>query len=141
MKLLAIILVLGVAPALSYNGFCFSQKRFLSDTEFIDAAIAEIIRLRTHNVIAGGGLKSVNVIRYENIAEFRRLNPDCCTIVRHNSEVKYVEFDDQVFGRAAKSVSLTYALNHLDEYEHRKSARSTAEVVIGNCGGVFNAGY
>jgi hypothetical protein len=144
-KLLVLIVVLGIVPALSYNGFCFGEKRFLSDDEFIDVAVATINRVRTHTLKIRHPraieIKPVEVINYGSVAEFRKLNPDCCAIIPHNTEVEYVSFWDQIFGRAAKSVKLRYTLNYLDDNGTPQSVSNDAKVTIGNCGRVFNPGY
>jgi hypothetical protein len=144
--LLAIGALVSVPFWFSYFGFCFSQWRFLYDDEFFNIAISDIIRLPTHNLVIsrGGGTYaySVKVAQYPSISEFRRRNPSCCAIVPHNtaSAVGHVSFCDQFFGRAAKSVLLTYTLNYVDEDGSTKSRTFVAQMVIGNCGRVLNLG-
>ena len=40
-----------VAPVLSLSGFCFSEARFLSDDQYIDAAISRIIELPSYQMM------------------------------------------------------------------------------------------
>jgi hypothetical protein len=130
---------------LSYSGFCFAQKRFLSDEEFFDIAIAQAIRWSTHTlqVPASRGtlFRSVKVVRYQNVAAFRGENPDCCKFVPHNSDMpELVTLRHQIFGQAARSVRLTYALKYLDDDGSTQTLTSSAQVVIGSCGRVLNLG-
>jgi hypothetical protein len=47
---------------------------------------------------------------------------------------------ERILGSAAKTVSVAYVLNYLDENGQSKSALRNALVTIGNCGVVLNVG-
>ena len=120
--------------------------RFLSNDEYVDIAIARMINQDRYQLVTSSPsevrFQSVKVVKYKDIADFRRLNPGCCKFVPHNpgSEMRPVTFSDQLFGHAAKSVLLTYVLNYLDEGGAAKATDATAQLTIGNCGRIMNKG-
>ena len=132
-------------PILSFSGFCFAQKRFMSDDEYVAAAIRQIMRQPLQAIVIRGaeevGYKYVHPIPYRDVADFRAANPDCCQFVGHNSGLQdgHVYVWDQLQGRAARSVYLKYTINYLDDQGQRQSALLEAELAIGNCGQILNA--
>jgi len=127
-------------PFLSYAGFCFEQKRFLSDSEYFAVAISQINGLTSHPIDIPGGYKYVCPIPYKDVAAFRMSNPSCCKFVPPNSglEVGHISFLDRLLGYSARSVHLAYTLNYLDEDGHAQSVATAAQMAIGNCGQVLN---
>jgi hypothetical protein len=113
--IIAFILVLLVsAGGLSASGFCFSQHRFLSDREFIDAVIQERMKGRgsylVHS-IDGKTKTEISGISYASKDEFNSENPDCCSIVSFNTprdSVPPFTLIDHVWGDAAKFVKVKY---------------------------------
>lgn len=147
----ALLVILAVCVAtigilsFSYSGLCVSQGRYLSDQEYFDAAISEIIQrpsaqLRTSGP-AGVTFRSVDVVRYESAATFRRDNPHCCEIVPHNvgDQGPYVSFSERIFGKAAAIVSVRYALNYVDESGDRKGIVNAERYAVTNCGRAWSA--
>jgi hypothetical protein len=108
-----ILLPLLLAGGLSFSGFCFGQQRFLSDQEFIDAAIRELVSSRVvwQPVIEGTFRPSVSGISYASESEFIAENPGCCSIVGINyprDSGPQFTILDQVLGKAAKLVKMRY---------------------------------
>jgi hypothetical protein len=138
LALLAVVCI--GAASLSYNELCFSSGRFLSNQVAVDAVVAEIIRQPTAQLITSGPngttFSSVQVVGYEDAAQFRQMNPDCCKIVAHNvgDEGPYTSVTQRLTGFAAKIVSVTYQLNYLDEGGVRRSAVKTEQAAVTNCG-------
>ena len=60
--------------AATLMGFCFAERRFLSDEEFLLSALKEEMR---HS---GGFLARIHTI--EDAAAYRAAHPDCCRIIR-----------------------------------------------------------
>jgi hypothetical protein len=129
----------------SYSGLCVSQGRFLSDQEYFDAAISGIIQRPSAQLrmsgTAGVTFRSVEVVRYESAATFRRDNPHCCEIVPHNvgDQGPYVSISERIFGKAAAIVSVSYALNYVDEGGDRKSVMNAERYAVTNCGRAWSA--
>jgi hypothetical protein len=143
LRVLALVVLFGTIAALSYSGFCIKKFRWLSDDELINAAIDDVLTVSTHVIKTPTGryqqFAPKNEGRYRSRDEFRRANPDCCKIVPHDRF--YVSLWDQLFGSAAKSVSLTYVVRFIDENGNLSSQPAVAQRAVGNCGHVFNPGY
>ena len=78
--LLTVLAALLAVPVLSYNGFCFSKKRFLSNEEFFSIAIPQVaghLTAKITEVNDAGNivLKSVRVILYQSGEEFQADKP------------------------------------------------------------------
>lgn len=131
----------------SYGGYCISERRFLSDQEFFEAAVTRIIERPTAQLVlskpSSTTFKSVNVIKYENPESFHEKNPDCCRVVGHNigDEGPYTSFSQRVFGYAAKIVSITYQIKYIDESGAEKSVSKTEQFAVTNCGRAWNASH
>jgi hypothetical protein len=111
---LAIAAIFGIAGALSYSGFCIKEFQWLSDDEVVGAAIGNVMNGPIHITETPSGqyaqFAPKKPVNYNSREEFRRLNPNCCKIVPHDSF--YVSFWPQLFGAAAKSVYLTYTVRY-----------------------------
>lgn len=146
--LVALLLLIPTSIAtLSSSGFCFRQGRFLSDTEYIDAAIArenslksQVIREARPSTI---NFRSVPAVPYESVSEFRRQNPACCALVPHNlgDDAPYVSLFEQLVGDAAKTVSLTYTMNYRGDDGRQQSVVVTTKYLVTACGHAWNARY
>jgi hypothetical protein len=140
-----IIAIVGGVLSLSYNGFCFRQQRFLSDDEYFDATIDQIIRGRTfvQTTSGPGFIRSVvlNVIPYTDKDEFRRRNPNCCKIVPHNvgDQGPFTSFRQRLFGYAANIVSVTYIVHYVGKNGDPESTMTTVQYAVTNCGRAWNA--
>jgi hypothetical protein len=80
----------GYLAYMSYSGYCFREKRYLSDEERIRFVINEILANYSRNFEFEKGLKNNQLrdkplsgqpIPYRNMNEFRALNPECCEVV------------------------------------------------------------
>lgn len=124
------------------GGFPYYKIGFLSDEEAIDAAIDEAIKMPTHvtETPTGGYAQFApkNQIRYRDSEEFRRLNPDRCKIVPHDRSSMILSWWHEVFGRAAKSVWVTYSVRYIDEDGKQSRETAVMQAVISNCGNVLN---
>jgi hypothetical protein len=87
--IIAFILALLVSVGgLSASGFCFGQHRFLSDREFIDAVIPDLMKGRDSYLIHsidGSTRTQISGIPYASKGEFDSENPDCCSIDSFNT--------------------------------------------------------
>jgi hypothetical protein len=125
------------------SGFCFSQFRYLDDDELIAAAIDDVLRQGTHTIEKPSGgyaqIRPKTQIRYRSRSEFQSLNPNCCKIVPHDRE--WITLWHQLYGRAAKSVLVRYAVRYVDEDGAEAMTTAIARLTIGNCGAVLNLGH
>jgi hypothetical protein len=148
--LIALAILVAVAtPAvtlgvLSYKGFCFDQRRFLSDEEAFTAVIQEIILRSSHvRVILRPEMvqfRPVKVIRYRDVNEFREWNPDCCKVVPHNmGEGPYASFSQRLFGYASRTVSVDYLVRYVGEDGSERIDDTTKKYVVTNCGRAWRA--
>lgn len=149
--LIALAILVAVAtPAvtlgvLSYKGFCFDQRRFLSDEEAFTAVIQEIILRSSHvRVILRPEMvqfRPVKVIRYRDVNEFREWNPDCCKVVPHNigDDGPYTDFSQRLFGYASRIVSVTYLVRYTDDAGSEKTDLTTTQYAVTNCGRAWRA--
>jgi len=139
----ATALVLACA-VLSYNGFCFKEKRFLSDRDYFASAVSEIIERNAQQLITqepGGTLfRSVPVIKYAGAGDFHRKNPNCCKVVADDvaNDVPPTSFDQRLFGYIAKFVVVTYVVNYLTAAGDQKSEKKTEYFAVTNCGHAWN---
>jgi hypothetical protein len=132
-----------ITPTLSYNGICFSQGRFLSDEEYENIAISQIMGLRCYQLMSPIA-QCVPSIRYKDVADFRARNRDCCKFVRHNSDFAgsgIVTFSQQLFGYAARSVLVDFKITYVDGDGHPQDTISHGLVVVANCGTILNRGH
>jgi hypothetical protein len=137
----AIMGVIAVIASLSYRGFCFAEKRFLSDQAFYNAAIdAEIHRSRIA-LTANFYTRLFAVVPYKDREAFLQANANCCSSSRHivGDGVPYIGFDDRLFGRAAKVISISYVVNYVDENHNARSAPITVRYAVTNCGRLWQA--
>lgn len=139
-----ITVLIGVALSLSYGGFCFRQQRFLSEEEYFDAAIDDIIRSPSYQQITSvpGGTRfaSLKVIPYKDKKEFWRANPNCCQIVSHQNG-PWPTFEERLWGAAAVVVAVAYTVNYVDEIGEPQSTKGTSIYAVTNCGRAWDARY
>lgn len=125
---------------LSYDGFCFRDRRFLSEKEYFAAAIASMLKRETEQLVSYGPKKVrfsvVHVVKYAGMDDFLQQNPDCCKVVPHNTGDlgPYTSFDQRLFGYAAKIVSINYIIRYVDEIGDQKSVTKTEQLAVTNCG-------
>ena len=111
--IIAFILVLLVsAGGLSAGGFCLGEHRFLSDREFIDAVMQDLMKGRGSYLmhsIDGKTRTEISGISYASKDEFNSENPDCRSIVSFDTprdSGPQFTLLDHVRGNAAKLVKV-----------------------------------
>jgi hypothetical protein len=138
--LACVIAAILVPLVLSYRGFCFSERRFLSEQEYIDAWVDRLIGSKRHTLrVSRPGsveLRSVDVIPYQDRSDFYRRNPGCCQTLSRvvGDDLPPLGFLDKLCGTAARIVSATYTVNHIDTDGLTKNTTATALTWITNCG-------
>ena len=80
-----LIILWGLNEELESQGFCIKKMAFLSDLyteqQLIDQAIAYKIRRIPSGVWINKDVR-VKIIPYQTVEEFKRKNPNCCTLTR-----------------------------------------------------------
>jgi hypothetical protein len=136
-------LVLLTVASLNYRGLCLSNMAYLPDEQFFRIAIEHVIgndsgvRVSTRN--NSTSFTRIKILRYSDVADFKKHNPRCCEFFNFDypqDEYEPPDAMDRFFGRAAKTVSVTYVRNYLDEDGARQGTRARTLVTIGNCGRV-----
>ena len=143
--MIAVIPVLLVfAGGLSAGGFCFGQHRFLSDREFIDAVMQELMKGRgsylVHS-IDGNTQTEISGISYASKVEFNSENPACCSIVSFDTprdSGPQFTLLDRVRGNAAKLVKVKY-MDRWTEDGQLKTQIVEGYRGLTNCGEVNHA--
>ena len=153
---LVAILLLGLAgyaiylAHLSYSGYCFEQKRFLTDDEKIRAVVREILVRYPKSGDVVHELKIVDGKRvwtkrkkwpespvpYESIDHFLRLNPDCCSVsdlATYGTGLVKISVMQRVLGRASDFVRINYYLRYLDEKGNENKKLIQDERVVNQC--------
>ena len=128
----------------SYKGYCWSQKRFLSEGEYIDAAIDERLQRKTYVLKVFREKKSVSksvpFTSYKNRADFRQANPDCCKIVPHNiGDQLYISVSERLCGAAATVVELKFTVPYTDDDGSLRIAGANELYAVTNCGRAWNS--
>jgi hypothetical protein len=137
-----ILLLLVAAGGLSASGFCFGQHRFLSNREFIDTAVREVMKGRgAYSLSDGKARTEISGTPYTSKDEFNRENPDCCSVVaidypRDNGP--QFTMLDRVLGKAAKLVKLKYK-DRWTEDGQPKTEIVEGYLGLTNCGEVNHA--
>jgi len=123
-----------VAATLNYNGYCFAENRFLSNTEFIDFALR--VALMPGGIRLAKNYQANPSPSLSDARSFRDAHPDCCTFEKHNSGDlgPYVSFSQRVFGRAAKIVRVS-----IPSTSDPSAAGSITQYAVENCGRAWNS--
>ena len=118
-----LIILWGLNEELESQGFCIKKMAFLSDIyteqELIDQAIAYKIRRIPSAIGWRCEGKDIKIIPYRTVEEFKRKNPNCCTLTRKLPEneppeeygyvrIVYMEYYDRILPPVKYSVYIPY---------------------------------
>ncbi len=136
------VLLLAVVwwPGMNYFGFCHASGRFLTDREKIDAAIEDAIAPYPPPLASLGNYPPTEPIPYASIAEFRRLNPDCCTLSKSARKAPDVSFLSRIKGTNSTYVLVNFLVRFRDEHGNPLSEPARTFSAITNCGHAWS-GY
>lgn len=130
------VLLLAVVwwPGMNYFGFCHATGRFLTDKEKIDIAIADAISSYPPPLASLGNYPPKDPIPYSSIEEFRRLNPNCCTLSNSARKAPDVSFLSRVQGTNSTYVLVDFVVRFRDERGNEVSEPAGTFSAISNCG-------
>jgi len=118
--ILLLLLAIGSVPAgLNYSGFCWEQKRWLSDEEFLLAML---------------GYEEGDTIRNEERKTFLREHPDCCYLSTGDIPLR----DNGTFIRFLNRIMGTYASGEVHSKRHKQNELeddyNLQSIVLDTCG-------
>jgi hypothetical protein len=87
----AAICILAAWEYLNFTGFCYGQRRYLSNQEMIDAAVLYEINTNARYYVQDVRDNLAWTKKYASIAEFHKENPHCCTVWRWDFPGNYGE--------------------------------------------------
>jgi len=150
--LVGLAVILCVAGALSYSGFCFTEWRFLSDEEKIRSAVGYVLiysnppQLKGYRPYAkpdpvSGRLTLVpeRPIRYRDMDEFFAINENCCTITTRARKGYWPGFWSRLRGYFSCFVNVKYQVRFVVDDGRGMSLPHSTYVAISNCGRAWNA--
>lgn len=151
--LLKLILTIGVFfcivligyMSLNYVGFCFKERRFLSDEEKIAIGVRDVLAAyppvidlyeeRNGEVVEVGRSQPDRPIHYKDVDSFFAENPDCCKVTRIMERSGYtVRLEHRLLGSANTFVEVKYKVKYMDAHGVGRSSLETDYIAISNCG-------
>lgn len=117
------------------KGLCIEQRRFVSETEMIDAAINEELNgLAGVKTFEDESLKqSVLLTRFLGVDDFKRRNPNCCTLVGNYQNNQIYGWYPLLTGAIANAVSLEFEFAFKDSEGVQMSTNHKQEIPVSSC--------
>lgn len=118
---------------LNYSGFCFAEKRYLSDEEKIRA---EFDYQNSRDTLPLDNFPDPKHIKYKSFDEYVALYPECCSVNPGGPyEVAPVEFLARILGyNSGDVVVINFQVRYLDENGLLKTVENRYENYSRNCG-------
>ncbi len=153
--ILAVLLT--VILSLNYLGFCYSQKRFLSDEEKLNIVVKEILASEAERFKYYKRVISLDKnnerrmqlekeypgepVPYRDINEFFFLNPGCCAVgteLTFEGAISHLSH----WNRLVNTISLVVTIKYLKRYRDNEGVIQTKPVkhdwLITNCGNIWD---
>jgi hypothetical protein len=145
---LSLVLLLGVTTlgGLNVSGYCWSERRYLSDVELFRSAIKTTnfgyghLRAFTLSRIVGYDIAELSP--YSDVEQFIKENPDCCKFYHHGITKLQnasggsidVPLSKKILGSAWAAVAIRARVKFVDA--QRRPGLATREVVywVDSCG-------
>lgn len=137
-------MVAAVACGLNYWGFCWHERSILTPERKIDAAILRVIARYPPVLEAfyrtgqGTGVVSYRrpqrPINYRDIADFKRINPNCCALVVRGREGWRPSFIQRITGAVSALVQVKYEVRYESDHGVVSTTPHETFVPISNCG-------
>lgn len=146
-----VILYLTSLGLMNYHGYCFKEKRFLSDRERIQRVVADVVEHKmpfwpvrkngngvTLYWVIDGSPDPIEPIFYKNIEEFSAENPNCCEFVPYmsGSEGRWrPDFLNRVIADCSGGIiRVTYKARFRNKVGETKFLDTSWETTRNNCG-------
>lgn len=141
-----VLLILFVYFGLNYSGFCFAQKRYLSNEEKIRAVFdyqnsrdtLPINNFPNSEQVKDKSFDGYNLahIKYKSFDEYIALYPECCSVNPGGGyEVPPVNFLERIFGyRSGDVVVINFHARFLKKNGEIKTVKVRFDNYLQNCG-------
>ncbi|HYX18928.1 MAG TPA: hypothetical protein VE944_32180 [Nostoc sp.] len=128
-----VLLILFVYFGLNYSGFCFAEKRYLSDEEKIRAVFDY---QNSRDTLPLNNAPDPKHIKYKSFDEYIALYPECCSVNPGGGyEVPPTEFLDRILGYdSGDVVVINFKVRYLDENGSLKTGEKRFDNYLQNCG-------
>jgi hypothetical protein len=142
-------ITLATAGALNRAGMCLSERRWLSDEEYLDRATRNSFDYWQKRAVAPVSNPNnldiavpneyTKILQYKSVREFRAAHPDCCVIggyfelTRGLEDREAVSFLGTLFGYGGKIVNVSYNTSATFK-SGVKQIRVVNQVPMTNCG-------
>jgi hypothetical protein len=128
-----VLLILSVYFSLNYSGFCFAEKRYLSNEEKIRAVFDY---QNSRDILPIENFPDPKHIKYKSFDEYIALYPDCCFVNPGGSyEVPPAKFLDRILGyNSGDVVVINFKVRYLNENGLLKITKVRFDNYLQNCG-------
>lgn len=107
---LGLLLIFFIWSALNVSGFCVAERRYLTESEQMNAAIDNVYQSHLAHYKNKSGLGiSGPLVRYAGLDEFKSVNPNCCSLSGTAQEGYRVSWTRQLIGNFRTFVRVNYA--------------------------------
>lgn len=139
--LLALIYLIYLAW-MNYHGYCFEQKKYLSQQELQRSVIAALLKHYPPAVerspIAGGWSQSVpaRFVPYQDVEHFLSSNPNCCSVSQTRKELEGsgATLMEKLTGTVVSFVDLNYTVRYWDKQNIFQESQIKSFQAVSNCG-------
>lgn len=136
--ILSIFLLVGGVPAsLNYSGYCWEQKRWLSDEEFFISAIRHESNDNVHNIDGSNAKRTKIVDSDESARKFLQENPQCC-VFGIGGGLEEIGIFAKMLGISYIDVDVQYELADNARTEGGKYDYGAGYLSINSCGKVID---
>jgi hypothetical protein len=128
-----VLLILFVYFGLNYSGFCFAEKRYLSNEEKI-RAVFDLQNSR--DILPIENFPDPEHIKYKSFDEYIALYPECCSVNPGGPyEVPPAKFLDRILGYdSGDVVVINFKVRYLNENGSLETAEVRFDNYLQNCG-------
>lgn len=147
---LALLAPLWIVAGLNYSGFCWEQKRWLSDEEMIRNAVSYFLdfhnRGLSNQIYLDDVYYDTTNLSDSTVDAFLKNNPDCCHISRGEDTffrealpytgvgIQLPSIQDSLLGWYRYSVSIRFNQRYIDVNKTVKETERIAFIIMTNCG-------
>ena len=137
-RVLVPVAVLGISftiYSLHTNGYCISERRFVTQSEMIKTAVkSELFMLSQSQKFEDETLKQNDLVtHFSSVDDFLERNPGCCSLVGNRNNYEIYGSYPIIVGQIANSVRLEYQFEYRNQQGILASRSHTQEIPISSC--------
>ncbi len=134
----AVFFLVCIWGGLNMSGFCWADKRWLSDEEKIKMAVQYHMHRKilpfTIEHMGQFIIKDYEQIPYQDFDEFKALNPNCCTLNPKGS----MDLPPRSLSyNYTSTVRINYLMRYIDESGTKQTRQISFDNGLDNCGNIF----